>query len=186
MQVKSLLMAAFVAGCAPTLTPEEPPDYQGYRGEVAEEEVLRVAGFDEEEFVREAVSATTFARESSAFTLRLGTSTAVETLAQELIADQHEINTQLQSLAERKGWAAPNAMLPKHDTMLDELHRTTGLLDDRYLAVMRDALEEELLLFDRCAKLCDDRDVAIFAGTALLMIRDHLEKVERQMTPMRR
>ena len=181
MHAKPLLMAALVVGCAPSLTPEKPADYKEYRPQIEEEEVLRVAGFDEEEFVREAVSATTFARESSAYATRLGTSLAVDTLAQELVREQHEINTQLQALAERKGWSAPDAMLPKHQKMLAELERTTGLFDDSYLAMLRDELEKELLLFDRCSKLCDDRDAQIFAGTALLMIRDHLEKVEERM-----
>jgi predicted outer membrane protein len=182
MYARPLLIVALVAGCAPSLTPEKPPEPRApITAEVPPEEVLRVAGHDDGAFVREAVSATTFVREASAYAMRLGTTSAVDTLAQELIDDQHEINTQLTALARTKGISTPDAMLPDHAKRYDELVRAPGLIDDPYLDIVRSAVEEEILLFDRCAKLCEDRDLQIFAGTALLMIRDHLEEIESRL-----
>src|SRR5690606_27275478 len=165
-------------GCAPDLVPEKPTTPTV---ETEEVDIVPVAGFDDQAFVTEASSATQFAIESSYYVLRSEPTRGIESVAQELIDDQNQIHVDLSRLAAEKGWTVPEGMLPKHRESLGEL-RQTSAVGERFLTLQREALEDQLLLFDRCQKLCNDRDLRILAGTALLMIRDHVGEVEDEMS----
>lgn len=149
-----------------------------YEGPSNEAEVQRVAGIDDQEFLRRAASGGMFEIQSSQHVLDLTATSDTETLAIELIDDHETIRRELRALADKKGWTVPDEMLPSHRQMLTQIREASpASLEERYLRLQRQAHDEAILLYDRCSKLCLDSDLRMFASTTLLMLRDHFDEV---------
>lgn len=104
------------------------------------------------------------------------TNPQVRQFAEQMVADHSMANTELQSLASRKGVSLP---VDKKDFAAKWTKRAAGDnkdLDKDYVKEMEDDHEDAVKLFEKAAK-SDDPDVAAFAQKTLPKLQQHLDHV---------
>ena len=97
----------------------------------------------------------------------------VKALAQMVIADHTSVNTELVSLAARKGVTLP----PENMKAGEKWSKKTKDLDDDYLKEMKDDHEDAVKLYEKGLK-SDDPDIAAFARKTLPSLEHHLSMVK--------
>lgn len=97
----------------------------------------------------------------------------VKALAQMVIADHTAVNTELLSLAARKGVT----LSPDNMKAGEKWSKKTKDLDDDYLKEMKDNHEDAVKLFEKALK-SDDPDIAAFARKTLPALEHHLSMVK--------
>lgn len=99
----------------------------------------------------------------------------VKAVAQMVVADHAAVNTELMSLAARKGVS----LQTEKDSMKasEKWSKKTKDLDDDYLKEMKEDHEEAVKLYEKGLK-SDDADIAAFARKTLPALQHHLSMVK--------
>ena len=103
----------------------------------------------------------------------------VRSLAQHMIQDHDRANRELMQIAAANGMQVPSGMMPRHQTMLDELGASgSGAgFDQRYVQQQRMAHEEAVALFSSYAQSGDNAQLRAFAQRTLPVLQQHRQMV---------
>ena len=97
----------------------------------------------------------------------------VKAVAEMMISDHTAANSELTSLAYRKGLTLP----PDERSASEKWGKKTKDLDEDYLKEMQDDHEDAVELFEKAMK-SSDTDIALFAGKTLPALQHHLSMVK--------
>ena len=127
------------------------------------------------EFVREAASGGRLEVELGNLALQRSTSSAVRDFAQRLVADHTKANTELATLAGRKGIQLPQSLSPKHAAARDRLATVSGAEFDRaFMQQMVSDHNEDVAAFQREAQSGSDPEIKAWAAQTLPTLQQHL------------
>jgi putative membrane protein len=111
---------------------------------------------------------------------RRATSPDVKALAAELHRDHAAAGSELQSLASRKNWQAPQSSDALHAQALEALDRTQSSEFDRaYVDAMVAAHQKALASFRTAASSATDPDLRAWSAKQIPALEQHLEHAQR-------
>jgi putative membrane protein len=103
---------------------------------------------------------------------------AIRSFAQRMVTDHGKANSELESLAIRKGLTPPKQLDPEHKEMLDTLKGKSGKdFDQAYAQHMNMDHTKAIALFESAAG-SNDPDLAQFAKKTLPTLKEHKELAE--------
>ena len=108
--------------------------------------------------------------------LQNASSADVKTFAQKMIDDHLKANTELLSLAQKKGITVPPMLSSKDMSAMEKMSKRTGAeFDKDYMMNQVKAHEAAAALFSKEAEAGADPDFKAFAAKYLPAINEHLE-----------
>jgi putative membrane protein len=126
------------------------------------------------QFILTAASSGNFEVLSSELALTKPVDAKTRTFAQRMVTDHTKVNSELMTLAGRKGVTVPTKLMAKHEQMLDELRKTS---DDGFQKKYHDAQmaghDEAIALFEKTSKDANDPDIKAFATKNLPALKEH-------------
>lgn len=144
------------------------------------EEIEPVSGFDDATFVAMAASSGQFEVESSQAILASDPDGPVAAFAKRLVDEHRGANEELARIADDQDIAIPATMSPQHLALMGQIEAAPA--DERaaiYLGIQRQAHQETIALFERCASECEDADLRAYAERTLPVLRAHLDHADR-------
>ena len=100
-------------------------------------------------------------------------SPGIRKFAEQMQQDHGAANSQLMSIASRKGLSAPKKLDAEHQAMVDSLQGKSGAaLDSEYAAQMKTAHGKAIDLFTQASR-STDADIAAFATKTLPTLKEH-------------
>jgi len=104
----------------------------------------------------------------------------VKQFAQRMVTDHGKANTELKSLAEKKGFAVPTEIDAKHKQTMDKLAKLSGPAFDRaYMEEMRKDHKKDVNEFKQQSMKGSDPDLKAWAATTLPTLQEHMQMAER-------
>jgi putative membrane protein len=102
------------------------------------------------------------------------TNADVKKFAQMMVSHHTKATQQLQSVATPLGVTMPQAMMPVHQAMADQLANKTGKgFDEAYMDLMETAHKMDIAMFEVKSKSAQTPAVKTFATNTLPMLRSH-------------
>ena len=103
----------------------------------------------------------------------------VKKFAQKMVEDHSNANTELKTLATKKGMTLPPDVGAKHKATMDKLKALSGAeFDKAYVAAMVEDHKEDVADFEKQATSATDADVKAFAAKTLPTLKTHLEMIQ--------
>ena len=125
-------------------------------------------------FLVEAASSSRMEIELGQMAQQKGTSQEVKDFGAMMVQDHTKATEELKSLVASKGASLPDTLMPKHRALMDRLNGLEGAeFDKAYMAVMRDAHENDIDEFEDEATDARDPDVKAFATKQLPILQGH-------------
>ncbi len=122
----------------------------------------------------------------SQFAQERATSPEVKKFAQHMIQDHTQANKELMTLAEKKGVRLPTAIDPKHQALIDQLTKLSGVdFDRQFMSHQVKDHQDSIALFEAATREVQDPEVKAFAAKTLPTLREHL-KMAQQLTGQNR
>lgn len=141
-----------------------------------------VAGMEDRQFVAAAASSGKFEVASSHPITQQATRPEVVDFAQRMMIDHRKANQELEGIAAELGIPIAPDMAPKHRELMNRIEAApAGEVSELYLNIQRQAHEEAIELFERCASECESERLRTFATQTLPTLRSHLDHVQRAM-----
>jgi len=104
---------------------------------------------------------------------------AIRNFAERMVKDHGKANTELESLAAKKGLGAPKQLDPEHKEMLSALQSKSGKdFDQAYAEHMNMDHSKAIALFESAAG-SSDPDLAQFAKKTLPTLKEHKELAQK-------
>ena len=135
-----------------------------------------------QDFVTRASSSNMLEIASGQLAVNQGVNTEVKAFGQHMVNDHGQTATEMATLATRKGWTVPSAMLPEHQQMYDALKGLTGDAFDKQFAVMMVTSHQQTIdLFEKAASNSGvpDGDLRSFASGKLPTLKAHLQEAQQ-------
>lgn len=125
-------------------------------------------------FLVEAASSSRMEIELGQLAQQKGTSQEVKDYGAMMVQDHTKATEELKALVSSKGASLPDTLMPKHRALMDRLSGLEGAeFDKAYMAVMRDAHENDIDEFEDETKDAKDPDVRAFATKQLPVLQGH-------------
>lgn len=100
-------------------------------------------------------------------------------LARQEVEAHTQIINRLQDIAEARGLAFPEEMLPKHQEMFSAVQALGGRdFEEGWHGLMKAAHESAVTLYERAAAQLQDDQLKAHAAEILPKLRDHLKEIE--------
>jgi len=134
---------------------------------------------EDQKFVMDAAIGGMMEVELGRWAAQKGTTEAVKQFGKRMVDDHSKANTELMSLASRKGITLPTALDQKHQAQITKITRMTGADFDRaYIKMMLSDHKKDVSEFEKQSTKGTDADIKAFAGTTLPTLQEHLTLVE--------
>src|SRR5204862_2830964 len=135
---------------------------------------------DAQMFVREAAIGGMAEVELGQLASGKASSADVKQFAERMVADHGKANTELKSLAEKKGLMVPTDVDTKHKQTLDKLSKLSGPAFDRaYMDEMRKDHKKDVNEFKQQSMKGSDPEIKAWAATTLPTLQEHMQMAER-------
>jgi putative membrane protein len=129
-------------------------------------------------FVMEAAMGGMMEVELGRMAAQMGMSDGVKQFGQRMVDDHSKANSELMSVAEKKGITLPTELDQKHKDKLAKMQKMKGAeFDNAYLKDMLSDHEKDVAMFEKESMKGGDADVKMFASNTLPTLREHLEQV---------
>jgi len=159
-------------GAPGTTTPAGQRDRQTKSGDAK--------GNDAHMFVREAAIGGLAEVELGRLASEKASSPDVKQFAERMVADHGKANTELKSLAEKKGLMVPTEVDARHKQTMEKLSKLSGPAFDRaYMDEMRKAHKKDVNEFKQQSMKGSDPEIKAWAATALPTLQEHMQMAER-------
>lgn len=133
----------------------------------------------DQKFVMDAALGGMMEVELGRWAAQKGTTDGVKEFGRRMIDDHSKANTELMSLASRKGITLPTALDQKHQAQIMKITRLTGADFDRsYVKMMLSDHKKDVSEFEKQSTKGADPDIKAFAGTTLPTLQEHLTMVQ--------
>jgi putative membrane protein len=110
----------------------------------------------------------------------------VKKFAQKMIEDHSNANTELKSLATKKGVTVPSDVGAEHKASMDKLKNLSGAeFDKAYVAAMVEDHKKDVAEFEKESTGASDADVKAFAAKTLPTLKMHLEMIQAIQAKMK-
>lgn len=108
-------------------------------------------------------------------------SKAVKDFAAMMVSDHSKASEELKSIAAKNNVTIPATLPDKSQKHIDDLSKKSGSeFDKDYISLMVDDHEDDIKMFERCAKKEDEKaDVKAFAAKSLPTLYKHLEAAKK-------
>jgi putative membrane protein len=137
-------------------------------------------GGDAQMFVREAAIGGIAEVELGQLASQKASSADVKQFAQRMVDDHGKANTELKSLAQKKGFTVPTEVDAKHKQTMDKLSKLSGPAFDRaYMDEMRKDHKKDVSEFKQQSMKGSDPDLKAWAATTLPTLQEHMQMAER-------
>lgn len=137
-------------------------------------------------FLVEAASSSRMEIELGQMAQQKGASQQVKDYGAMMVRDHTKATEELKSVVSSKGASIPDTLMPKHRAMMDRLNGLEGAeFDKAYMAVMRDAHENDIDEFEDETKDARDADVKAFATKQLPVLQQHHHQAKDAKGPMK-
>jgi len=137
-------------------------------------------GSDAQKFVHEAAIGGMAEVELGQLASGKASSAEVKQFAQRMVADHSKANTELKSLAEKKGITVPTEVDAKHKQTMEKLGKLSGPAFDRaYMDEMRKDHKKDVSEFKQQSTKGSDPDLKQWAATTLPTLQDHMQMAEQ-------
>jgi putative membrane protein len=137
-------------------------------------------GSDAQMFVREAAIGGMAEVELGQLASGKASSPDVKRFAERMVADHGKANTELKSLAEKKGLSVPTQIDAKHKQTTDKLSKLSGPAFDRaYMDEMRKDHKKDVNEFKQQSMKGSDPEIKAWAATTLPTLQEHMQMAER-------
>jgi len=104
----------------------------------------------------------------------------VKQFAERMVADHGKANTELKSLAEKRGLTVPTEVDAKHKQTMDKLSKLSGPAFDRaYMDEMRKDHKKDVNEFKQQSMKGSDPEIKAWAATTLPTLQEHMQMAER-------
>jgi putative membrane protein len=141
--------------------------------------VTSVTADSDPDFMKEAAMGGMAEVELGKLASTKATNAEVKKFAQMMVTDHSKANTELKTLAARKGVELPTDLDSSHRSAMESLRGKTGAeFDKDYVASMVDDHEATVASFENKAKNAADPDVKAFAEKSLPTLRKHLDEIK--------
>jgi len=137
-------------------------------------------------FVTQAALSGNAEVQASKLALKKGESTEVKAIAAQIVKDHKEVNKQIKDMAKDKGLSLSSARDSDSDEIVATLDKdASGAAFDRaYLMELQRSHKASVAAFTEAAKDSNDTDVKAWAGTTLLAIQSHLDRIDRALAAL--
>ena len=133
----------------------------------------------DQKFVMDAALGGMMEVELGRWAAQKGTSEGVKQFGRRMVDDHSKANTELMSLASRKGITLPTAIDQKHQAEMTKITRMTGADFDRaYIKMMLSDHKKDVAEFEKQSTKGADADIKAFAGSTLPTLQEHLTMVQ--------
>lgn len=137
------------------------------------------AAIDSTSFPNVAASSSMFELLSSQEVQSRGVHPQVRQFAEQMITDHTKSSAELKSIATDYKFALPDAMIPRHQRMLQEIRNAEAKdFDEAYMDGQVMAHREAVTLFERAAKNETNPALKAFASKTLPALKMHLDKAK--------
>jgi putative membrane protein len=137
-------------------------------------------------FLVEAASSSRMEIELGQMAQQKGASQQVRDFGAMMVRDHTLATQELKSIVSSKGASLPDTLMPKHRALMDRLNGLQGAeFDKAYMAVMRDAHENDIDEFEDETKDARDPDVKAFATKQLPVLQGHHQHAKDAKAPMK-
>jgi putative membrane protein len=137
-------------------------------------------GSDVQAFVREAAIGGMAEVELGQLASGKASSAEVKQFAQRMVADHGKANTELKSLAEKKGLTVPTEVDAKHKQTMEKLGKLSGPAFDRaYMDEMRKDHKKDVSEFEQQSAKGSDPEIKQWAAATLPTLQEHMQMAER-------
>ena len=108
-------------------------------------------------------------------------SKAVKDFAAMMVRDHSKANDELKEIAVKNNVTIPATLPDKNQKHIDDLSKKNGAeFDKDYISLMVDDHEDDIKMFERCAKKDDEKaDVKAFAAKTLPTLYKHLDAAKK-------
>ena len=108
-------------------------------------------------------------------------SKAVKDFAAMMVRDHSKANDELKEIAVKNNVTIPATLPDKYQKHIDDLSKKNGAeFDKDYISLMVDDHEDDIKMFERCAKKDDEKaDVKAFAAKTLPTLYKHLDAAKK-------
>lgn len=138
-----------------------------------------------QDFVTKASSSNMLEIASGQLAISQGVNANVKAFGQHMVNDHGQTATEMATLATKKNWNIPSAMLPEHQQMYDALKNLTGTaFDKQFAAMMVTSHQQTIDLFQQAADNngVPDADLRAFASGKLPTLKEHLQDAQQLQT----
>jgi len=133
----------------------------------------------DQKFVMDAALGGMMEVELGRWAAQKGTTDGVKQFGRRMVDDHSKANTELMSLASRKGITLPTALDQKHQAQMTKITRMTGADFDRaYIKMMLSDHKKDVSEFEKQSTKGADADIKAFAGTTLPTLQEHLTMIQ--------
>lgn len=133
----------------------------------------------DQKFVMDAALGGMMEVELGRWAAQKGTTDGVKQFGRRMVDDHSKANTDLSSLASRKGITLPTALDEKHQAQITKITRMTGADFDRaYIKMMLSDHKKDVSEFEKQSTKGADADIKAFAGTTLPTLQEHLTMIQ--------
>jgi Predicted outer membrane protein len=133
----------------------------------------------DQKFVMDAALGGMMEVELGRWAAQKGTTDGVKQFGRRMVDDHSKANTELMSLASRKGITLPTALDQKHQAQITKITRMTGADFDRaYIKMMLSDHKKDVSEFEKQSTKGADADIKAFAGTTLPTLQEHLTMIQ--------
>ncbi|MBB4067215.1 DUF4142 domain-containing protein [Gellertiella hungarica] len=116
---------------------------------------------------------------TSQMALKRASSSEVKSFAQQMIDDHTKAGEEFAAAVKQEGLSAPEALMPKHQSMVQELEGASDAdFDSAYIALQTAAHTEAVSIFRAYSDQPDSEALGAFAKKTLPTLEKHLEHVK--------
>lgn len=109
-----------------------------------------------------------------------GSNDAVKSFGDRMVNDHGTANSELQQLAQQKGWTLPTELKEMHKKHSDQLSTKQGAeFDKMYMQMMVKDHQKDVRAFQRCAQSCTDPDLKAWAAKTVPTLQEHLKQAQQ-------
>lgn len=149
--------------------------------------VQRTAPISDQQFVTEATQSGLAEIALGQLAQQKGASAQVKQYGQQMITDHTQANSQLKTLATKKGLTVPTAPNAQQKATRDRLAGLSGSAFDRaYMQQMEQDHAKAVALFQRESAQGQDSNLKQWASTTLPKLQNHLAMAQRDMANVRK
>jgi putative membrane protein len=135
-----------------------------------------------QDFVTQASSSNMFEVAAGNLAINKSTNADIKAFGNHMVTDHGKAAMEMASLATKKGWTIPTAMLKKEQANFDTLSGVNGAEFDRKFAIMMVISHQQTIsLFERASSNegVPDADLRGFASGKLPTLKEHLQDAQQ-------